>query len=198
MSYQLLLMNELEVFIMTEEIWKNVVGYEGLYQVSNLGGVKSLDYKHTGKEKIMKPFKNKKCYLYVYLYKNDERKIFRVHRLVAAAFIPNPENKPCIDHINTIRDDNRVDNLSWVTYKENTNNPISLKRLLDKSPTVGKFGKDHFRARPVYQYSLDGKLVRKWNCIADAVNGICISHGNIIACCLGNRKTCGGFIWQYA
>ena len=106
------------------EIWKDIEGYEGLYQVSNMGRVKSLDYKHTGKEKIMKLFKNKKGYLQINLSKNNEQKFFTVHRLVALAFIPNQLNKPFIDHINTVKDDNRADNLRWCTAKENAYSAI--------------------------------------------------------------------------
>ena len=109
------------------EIWKDIKKFEGIYQVSNLGNIKSLNNNKTKKEKILKLNKDKKGYLYVDLYKNNKSKRFVVHRLVAEAFIPNPENKPCIDHINTIRDDNRVENLRWVTYKENCNNPLTRK-----------------------------------------------------------------------
>lgn len=181
-----------------EEIWKDIAGYEGLYKVSNTGKVKSLNYNHTGKEKIMKPGKNTKGYLYVNLYKNSEIKSFKVHRLVAAAFINNPDNKPHIDHINTIRDDNRVENLHWVTQKENVNNPISIKRLLDNSPTAGKFGKDNFSSKSVCQYSLDGKFIRKWNCIMDVQRELGFSNGNISNCCLGKQKTSYGYIWKHA
>lgn len=102
-----------------EEIWKDIPGYEGLYQVSNLGNVKSL-YNN----RLLKLcWRNtKKEYKAVYLSKKT-KKTFFVHRLVAIAFIPNPDNKPCVDHINGDRLDNRVDNLKWVTNKEN-NNPI--------------------------------------------------------------------------
>ena len=112
---------------MEEEIWKPIKDYEGLYEVSNLGRVKSLNYRKTGKEKILK---NIECrgYLAVCLTKNGKQKLFKVHRLVAETFIPNPESKPCIDHINTIKNDNRVKNLRWVTHKENNNNPLTKKK----------------------------------------------------------------------
>ena len=113
---------------MEEEIWKPIKGYEGLYEISNLGRVKSLNYKGTGKEKILKNTENSKGYLMVCLTKNGKQKLFKIHRLVAEAFIPNPENKPCIDHINTIKNDNRVENLRWVTNEENNNNPLTKKK----------------------------------------------------------------------
>lgn len=183
---------------MEEEIWSDVEGYEGKYMVSNIGKVKSLDYHRTGKEKIMKPRKDKKGYLYVGLYKNKKEKWVSVHRLVAAAFIPNPENKPCIDHINTIKDDNRVENLRWATPKENVNNPISRKNYLDNSPIAGKFGKDNCNSKPVCQYSLDDKFIRKWCSIIDVKRELGFSNSHISACCRGKLKTCYGFVWKYA
>ena len=183
--------------VMLEE-WKDIEGYEGLYMVSSLGRVKSLNYHRTSKERIMKLCKENHGYLHVMLCKNHKQKTLKVHRLVATAFIPNPDNKPCIDHINTVKDDNRVENLMWCTAKENVNNPISIKRLLENSPTAGKFGKDHFRSKPVYQYSLDGKLIRKWGSTMDVQRELGILQQNISRCCLGKRKTAYGFIWQYA
>lgn len=111
------------------EIWRDIKGYENLYKVSNQGNVKSLIHKN---QKILKLTKTKSGYLRVTLFKNEERKSFLVHRLIAETFIPNPENKPCVDHINTIRDDNRVENLRWVTHKENNNNELSLKHFKNK------------------------------------------------------------------
>lgn len=181
---------------MTEEIWKNIEGYNRLYMVSNMGRVKSLNYHRTGKEKILKPVKQNNGYLTVTLCKNSEQKIFAVHRLVAEAFIDNQDNKPCIDHINAIRDDNRVENLRWCTYKENINNPISKKRILDNSPVV-KFGKYNCNSKPVYQYSLDDKFIRKWNCIRDVERELGFDNGNISKCCLGKKQTCGGYKWRH-
>ena len=114
---------------MEEEIWKPIKDYEGLYEVSNLGRVKSLNYRKTGKEKILKNMKNNNGYLVVGLTKNGKRKNYLIHRLVAEAFIPNTEGKPHIDHINTIKNDNSVENLRWVTNKENNNNPLTKKEI---------------------------------------------------------------------
>ena len=137
-------------------------------------------------------------YLRVSLSKNGKIISKSIHQLVATAFIPNNESKPHIDHINTIKDDNRADNLRWVTAKENSDNPISRKHYLDNSPTAGKFGKDHVRAKAVFQYSLYGKLIRKWGSIIDVQRELGFNHGHISACCLGKRKTCGCYVWQYA
>ena len=115
------------------EIWKEIKGYEGLYEVSSEGRVRSLDKWVKGKVLYLKKGKVLKesysdGYPQVVLTKDERRKSYKVHRLVAESFIDNPNNLPCIDHINTIRTDNRIDNLRWVSYKENSNNPITLKK----------------------------------------------------------------------
>ena len=120
------------------EIWKDIKGYEGLYQVSNKGRVKSLNrYANNNgtlqfrperilKQNIQKAGRSRRCT--VALSKKSKIKRIRVHRLVAEAFIPNPENKPQIDHIDTNMENNNVENLRWVTHKENMNNPLTRKR----------------------------------------------------------------------
>ena len=108
------------------EIWKDVVGYEGLYKVSNSGNVKNLERKipyryglRTIPERILKGNENERGYLYVVLYKNTKPQKHKIHRLVAQAFIENPENKKCINHIDGNKQNNSVDNLEWVTHSEN-------------------------------------------------------------------------------
>ena len=108
----------------TQEEWRPVVGYEGLYEVSSLGRIKIIRT-----NKLMKLYKNNKGYYIVSLSRTGVKKKFLVSRLVALAFIPNPDNKPYVDHINTIPTDNRVENLHWVTQSENLANPISRARL---------------------------------------------------------------------
>lgn len=117
-------------------LWKCVPGYEHIYQVSDTGLIKSVDREiynsHNGFCKIkgrqLKPFTDKDGYQKVILCKDGTKVYASVHRLVALAFIPNKENKPCIDHINAVTNDNRVDNLRWVTYSENAHNPIFIAK----------------------------------------------------------------------
>lgn len=109
------------------EEWKDIPGYKNEYKISNCGRVFSVK-----KGDVLFP-NQKKDYLSVALCKNGHKKRFLIHRLVAEAFIPNPENKPCVDHINTVRFDNRVENLRWVTHSENRNNPITYKKLLGQT-----------------------------------------------------------------
>ena len=122
------------------EIWKPVKGFEECYEVSSMGNVRSVDrHLMLGKQycllkgKPIKPYLTPKGYLMVDLCKNSQRTHYLVHRLVANAFIPNQNNLPCIDHINTIKTDNRVENLRWCTNKENSNNPLTREHINIKS-----------------------------------------------------------------
>lgn len=117
-----------------DEIWKPVVGYPR-YEVSNLGNVRGIDFMRTGRTQILFSKHNKGGYIVVSLCKEGKRKDALVHILVAQAFIPNPENKPEVDHINCIRDDNRVENLRWVTRSENCRNPITYAKHLKNAKT---------------------------------------------------------------
>ena len=105
---------------MENEVWKDIPDYEGLYQVSNLGRIKSLNFNKTGKEKIMKPRTGNRYYMTA-LWKNGIRKDYLLHRIVAETFIPNPENKPFINHKDENCFNNSINNLMWCTHKENMN-----------------------------------------------------------------------------
>lgn len=125
---------------LANEEWRDVVGYEGKYQVSNLGRVRSLNYMRTGRVQILKPKISKYGYSEVTLLNNGITKGHKVSRLVAFAFIPNPNNKPYIDHIDTNRHNDRVNNLHWVTHSENMRNPITYARCcsLAKTRNLGR------------------------------------------------------------
>lgn len=188
-----------------EETWKDIYfiengiewDYRGLYQVSNLGNVKSLNYGRTGKEKILKNTKSEDGYLRVDLCKNKKRKNFKIHRLVAHMFCNGYEDGLEPDHINTIRYDNRAENLVWKTRKENCNNPITLKKLSNIMIGVAKKGKEHYRAKKVVQYDLDENLIKIWDCISDIERELNFSRSNISKVCKGKQKTAYGFIWKY-
>ena len=199
----------LYIFIMSEniEIWKPVVGYEGLYEVSSYGRVRSLDKITTDgrkiKGKILKTQINNSSggYKQAHLYNKDGVKTFKVSRLVAIAFIPNPENKPCVDHINTNRTDDRAENLRWCTNKENSNNPLTLSHFSrgDKHPKagLGKFGKLNGHSRPIMQYTKEGIFIREWECSLQVQRELGIWGTNITKCCKGVYKSTGGYIWKY-
>lgn len=169
------------------EIWKVIEEYPN-YMVSSIGRVKSLNYNRTGKEKILKPYKNPDGYLQVILSKDGKIKSCKTHRLVAQAFIPNTDNKPCIDHINTNRTDNRVENLRWVTHTENMNNLLTLNKLK---------GENNYKAKSIIQFSKDGDFIKKWDCQADIERELNILKSSISNCCSGRSKTSGGYKWGY-
>lgn len=169
-----------------KEIYKDIKGYEGLYQVSNLGRIKSLRSK-----KILCCGINSGGYCTICFSINSLSKSFRVHRLVAEAFIPNPENKPQINHINGDKTDNRVENLEWVTQSENMQH--AFKNGLNKR----KIGKENKKSIKVNQYSKKGEYIKTWCCIKDVERTLKIQDYNISSCCKGKRKTAGGFMWRY-
>ena len=189
-----------------EEIWKDVVGYEGFYQVSNLGRVKSLQRIHNTnhpyiqKERIMKLFKNKDGYLMVDFTKDSRKKHFQVHRLVANAFIPNPDNKPEVNHLNEIVYDNRADNLEWATRKENNNYgnrnkkaSISLKKYSVESAERCK----KLFSKKVFQFSKEGELLNVWSSTSEAGRKLGFSQSDISKCCRGKKKGIKGFVFKY-
>lgn len=175
-----------------KEEWKDIKGYEGRYQISNTGRVKSLaryvrsicEYKHI--ELILKPIKQKYD---DYHYVNLRGKHYKIHRLVAETFIPNPQNKREVNHINGDKSNNRVENLEWATPKENTNHAIrclKIKRGYEK------------QQKSVCQYDLNGVLLNQYINITHAARLNNLHATSICACCKGRAKTHGGFIWKYA
>ena len=183
---------------MQNEIWKDVPDYIGLYQVSNTGKIRSCS-KMRGpvnlQPRILKTRPNKHGYLQITLINNYGRKTWDLHRLIALTFIPNMDGKPCIDHINTIRTDNRVENLRWVTYSENALNPLTIEKQRNKiGPMAGRYGYLHPCSRNVRQYNKDGEFICEYGSIEDAQRKTGIN--NIWRCLSGKRKTAGGFLWK--
>ena len=194
------------------EEWRDVVGYEGLYKVSNLGRVKSLSRKMKRGSgiwdkpiKIMTPPINGHGYHQVTLFSIDgKRKIKCVHQLVAEAFIENLNNYNCIDHINTNKTDNRVENLRWCDHKMNMNNPLT-KAYIDQKRTTYCF-ENWYREKQRYhqphgkqvlQFNLDESFVKEWRTISEAARAVGTSVQAISRCCNGIVKTSMNYIWKF-
>ena len=175
---------------MDEEIWKDIEGFEGLYQISDKGRVKSLEKTYTDRngatrhkdEKILNPYPNKRGYMRLQLFGEKRVEWKLVHRLVAEAFLPNPDNLPIINHKDETPFHNNVENLEYCTQKYNVNYGTGIQRRAEKESKI------------VYQYTLDGQLVKIWKSIAE-----CVKNGfkGAWLCCSGRSKTCKGFRWSY-
>ena len=166
------------------EIWKDIKGYEGRYQVSNLGRVRSLKFKsHTrfSKADILTASKDKMGYMCVSL----SRKSFKIHRLVAIAFIDNPNGLRCVNHKDEDKTNNKVENLEWCSYKYNNNYGTRNARISQNG------------GRKIAQYSLNGELIKTWNSAAEAARYYKVKRTTISGCCAGRQHTSCGFIWRF-
>ena len=163
------------------EIWMDIPGYDGLYQVSNFGRVARLSH---GVRKIRK-FGASRGYDMVVLCKDGKTKGFLVHRLVAQVFIPNPKNLPCINHKDENKHNNAVSNLEWCNYTYN-NNYGTFKDRVSKT-----------KSYDVYQWTIDGQFVKKWRGVSTAARELGICRSSIGFCISGRYQTAGGFVWSY-
>lgn len=180
-----------------EEIWKDIKEYEGLYQVSNKGNIRSLDriVSHNNRKgnrilkgRVLSCWYDKYNYARITLSKNGKVCKYLVHYIVASTFIPNPENKPYIDHIDTNPSNNSIENLRWVTQKENINNKLTIEKMS---------GVNNHSSKPVLQFSKEGELLKKWNCIMDIERELNICNSSISGVCKGKHKTAGDYKWCY-
>ena len=172
------------------EVWENIKGYEGLYQVSNMGRVKSLERtvtqkngrKYSVKERILKPRATPSGYLLVSLCNGSGKvKTFKVHRLVCEAFHENPKNKPCVNHIDENKTNNVASNLEWCTVAENINHGTRTART----------------SKPVGQYTRDGNLIKVWQSIHEVGRQLGFDNGTISKAARSKRKTAYGYVWKY-
>lgn len=187
------------------EIWKPISGYDFEYHISNLGNVRQIidnQEPETTKKITLHKYRASKGYPYVRLYKNGKARTTYIHRLMAIAFIPNPYNKPEVDHINTNTQDNRIENLRWVTHKENANNILTrqhcnenvyTKEVAKRSLEKRKITNGANAPKTVYQYTLDGKYLGEYFSMEEAERQTGASH--ICEVLDDNTLSAGGFIW---
>lgn len=199
-----------------DEIWKPVKGYEGLYEINTNGIIRSIeriihfkDRKRIVRACVRKQNINVRGYYYVRLSKNGKGKNVLVHRALMEAFVPNPDNKPYIDHINTIKTDNRLENLKWVTSKENTRNPLTIEHIINacandnckekQRETKGRIRAKNYNPKQIFQYSLDGKFIAEYPSQSAAIRELGHGHrnavGNIKVALDNNRKSAYGYMW---
>ena len=190
---------------MNKEIWKPIEGYEGLYEVSNYGRIKSLKRKvfvkkkniyKTVNERILKPNKNTHGYYSLFLSKNGMAKIVTVHSLVANAFISNPNNYPQINHKDEDKSNNNAENLEWCTCKYNINYGTHNIRVKEKNKGKKNPRAREIKAKKVFQYDINNNLIKVWECGKDCEK-FGFSNSKISDCCNKKRKTHKGYKWYH-
>ncbi len=181
-ALSLLLTNQsLKVMSNIQEIWKDVIGFEGSYQVSSLGNVKTS----LRRPRIKKQSLNKYGYPVTMLYRNNKSKQYKIHRLMAIAFIPNPDRKLQVNHKDGNRSNNLLSNLEWVTHSENVRHGFLMGRKL-------------YNSKPVNQYSKSLEFIRQFESRGKAASEIGTSTSLINSCICGRIKSAGGFVWKNA
>lgn len=193
----------LSLELLAGEEWRDMVGFEGYYQVSSLGRIKRLKTSDIGKDGKVKNFQphilkqqKQRGYMNVMVSVNNVQKRFRIHRLIGLAFTPNPENKPYINHKNGIRDDNTVPNLEWST---NSENQLHAYRILGKQNPrnrLGKTGAHCYNAKEVFQYSEEDVFIKQWPAVSVAARELKVMQSAISRACK-KGYSCLGFKWKY-
>jgi len=193
-----------------DEIWKPIVGCECYYKISNLGNVHSLErvveYKYktnsgTIIKRRLKKAKNLKTHINKVGYRTTDiqvegiRHTLTIHRLIAEAFILNPENKPTVNHRDGNKLNNNISNLEWNSYSEN--NKHAVDNGLRKSPWIGIFGVKHPQSKPVIQLDKKGNKINEFDNAREAQRKTGISYKHISCCCLGKRMSTGGYCWKF-
>lgn len=185
------------------EIWLPIPGFEGRYEISNQARIRSNDFvikTKTGKDRvihgrIMKPTRAKcASYWTIGLKKGKVQTFITVHRVVAQLFIPNPENYPVVNHINSNKDDNTASNLEWCTQSYNLKHSFLNGRKPNRNQ-LGKKGALSHRSKPIFQYTKTGELVKQWDCAQAAKEA---GFNNCKGAASGRQKYCKGFIWSRA
>lgn len=174
---------------MNEE-WSDIQGFEGLYQISNYGRVKSMSNRSNHKDEMVLKQSIVQGYCQITLTKDGIQKAFKVHRLVANAFLNNPLNLPEVNHINGIKTDNNVCNLEWITTLGNARHAHTTGLARAQK------GSENPRSKGVIQMSMDGNVITEFGGMREAERETGISHFKISSCCKGKIESAGGFRWK--
>jgi len=188
---------------MKKEIWKDIPGYEGFYQISNLGKVRSLNRYVKSKNNSIKLLKSKRMtisiydvgYEYICLSKKGKRIKHKIHRLVALAFIPNPNNKPEVNHINGIKHDNNYLNLEWATSSENQQHAYRTGLQIPQKNV--RTGIKNSNSKQVLKYDLHGELLDEYECARIAAEKHMVATSSITESCRTGKIKVRGFVWKY-
>jgi len=187
------------------EIWKSITDYDDLYEISNIGNVRSLDrcfYDREGKIYKRKgvyltPAKNKYGYLQVVLSKNNKQTTRTVHSLVALMFVTNPDDKPTVNHKDGNKLNNSYTNLEWSTKSEQAMHSLEMKLRKMPNSWNGKFGGEHGASKIVNQYDKNGNFIQQFKSIIEASEAVNIHPSGITKVCKNIKYTAGGYKWKY-
>ena len=186
---------------MRDSNWKDIPGYDGVYQANPLGQIRS--FKKNPKGKLLKQVEKHTggiVYYAVSLFKDGVQTQTAVHRIIALTFLERQPGENVVDHINTITTDNRVENLRWTTQRGNLENPITKERRIAavRRAVVGKYnGKNSPVHRSCIQLDMQGNIIKQWDCLSDAWRSIGIDSSCLTRACQGIQKTAGGYKWRY-